>query len=143
VSLIANKYGLKKNPLTGKDSQRVPGTGPAGYRVPEYLLHGPEGSVTKRGWVVEVKASSGTKFGDLPSRDRKQIKDYVSYAKQLRSDATAMSDKDFTARYGANAVSARELYKNAHVQVFSDLPAPKSGKYKKMMDDGYLRWEQG
>jgi hypothetical protein len=125
---IVSKYtGVPRN--VGPNRQRIPGTGKGGYRIPDLIVRGPQGSIRVRGTIVEVKASSGTKFGDLSGRSRDQIEDAVNYVRKLRDEATLEQEP-----------AIKSLLEKAHVEVFSDLPQPKSGRFADMIEEEVLVW---
>jgi len=127
--LVSEHTGVPRNPQ-GPGQQTIPGSGSGGTRVPDLKVRGPEGSVRLRGTVIEVKASRGTSFGDLSDRSRKQLLDAVAYARRLRARADMVKDGQ-----------TRTLLENARVEVFSDLPAPTSGKFADLVEQGLIEWK--
>ncbi|MEX1027029.1 MAG: RHS repeat-associated core domain-containing protein, partial [Candidatus Paceibacterota bacterium] len=127
--IVSDATGIPRNPQ-GAGQQTIPGTGRGGVRIPDLKVRGAQGSVRLRGSVVEVKASRGTTFGDLSSRSRDQIRDAVDYVQRLRSKASLVKDPEF-----------KDLLRRARVEVFSDLPAPKSGEFADLLRDGLLEWK--
>lgn len=127
--IVAEATGVPRNPQ-GPGQQSIPGSGPGGVRIPDLKVRGPDGSLRLRGTVVEVKASTGTKFGDLSQRARDQIRDAVDYVKAVRQKSSLVKEP-----------ATKELLQNAKVEVFSDLPAPTRGEFKNLIDQGLLEWK--
>ena len=127
--IVAEEIGVPRNEK-GPGQQTIPGSGKRGYRILDFPHRGPQGSIRIRGTVVEVKASTGSKFGDLSGESRRQIKDAVAFVEQLRSKASLAKDP-----------WVKRLLRNAHVEVFSDLPEPKSGTFTTLIDQKLLEWK--
>jgi hypothetical protein len=87
--------------------------------------------VRQVGAVIEVKASRGTKFGDLSGLSRQQIKDAVEFVRRLQGKAVLVKDP-----------ALKAVVENAHVKVFSDLPLPKRGTFARLIKQEILVWEQ-
>ena len=121
---VSRSTGVPLNPQ-GPGQQTIPGSGPGGVRVPDLKVRGQEGSVRLRGTIVEVKASTGSTFGDLSHRSRQQIREAVDYARRLRSKAYLVKDPEVT-----------NLLRNARVEIFTDLPAPTSGQFARLREQG-------
>jgi len=66
VEIVSKFTGVPPNPQ-GPDQQTIPGSGRKGIRIPDLKVRGRDGSVRVRGTVVEVKASTSTKFRTLSS----------------------------------------------------------------------------
>ena len=126
---VSADTGVPLNPQ-GAGRQTIPGSGPGGFRIPDLLFRGPQGSVRLRGSVVEVKASRGTKFGDLSKRSRDQIRDAVDYLRGLREKASLVDDAE-----------TKQLLRNARVEVFSDLPMPTRGEFARLIERGLVEWK--
>jgi hypothetical protein len=125
--IVSEEIGVRRN-LPGPQQQRIPGSGRGGFRILDFPHRGQEGSVRLRGTVVEVKASAtGTKFGDLSDRSRQQIKDAIEFVLTLRSKASLVKDP-----------TVKALLEKAHVEVFSDLPRPKTGQFATLIEDKLL-----
>lgn len=86
---VSRSTGVPLNPQ-GPGQQTIPGSGRGGVRVPDLKVRGQEGLVRLRGTIVEVKASTGSTFGDLSHRSRPQIRDAVEDARRLRSKAKVL-----------------------------------------------------
>jgi hypothetical protein len=127
--IISELTGLPLN-KPGPHQQRIPGSGPGGYRIPDFPVRGPHGSVRKFGAVIEVKASTGTRFGQLSGRSRHQLLDYVKLVQRPRDKATLVKDP-----------VVRELLQNAHVRFHTDLPMPKSGPFAELIEQDVLHWK--
>lgn len=116
---MAEKLGLERNPL-GRAGDTIPGSGPGQVRYPEFRVEGPEGSLAKRGSIVEVKAShEASSRSGLSARDRAQLRDYVTHVRALRAEGTVPAAK---------------------VEVFSDYRAPVRGEFRRYIDQGLLEW---
>jgi hypothetical protein len=127
--IVSEATGVPRN--QGPNRQKIPGSGPGGFRIPDFPVRGPEGSVRQVGAVIEVKASRGTKFGDLSGLSRQQIKDAVEFVRRLRGKAGLVKDP-----------ALKAVVENAHVKVFSDLPLPKRGTFARLIKQEILVWEQ-
>jgi RHS repeat-associated protein len=123
--LVSKHTGVPLN----EAGQTIPGSGKGGVRVPDFPVRGPKGSIRHRGSVMEVKASHLKNFGDMSSRSRKQILDMVAYARRLRARAGMVQDPKY-----------RKILENAHVEVFSDLAAPTSGRFFRLIEQGLIKW---
>lgn len=124
--LVSEHTGVPLN----RSGQRIPGSGPGGFREPDLQVRGRTGSLRLRGSVVEVKASRYSNFGDLPGRGRAQILDDLAYVRRLRAKASLVRDP-----------SVRAILENAHVDVFSDLAAPTRGRFLQLMRQGLIKWQ--
>jgi hypothetical protein len=129
VDRVAAATGASPN-RSGPRQQTIPGSGRGGFRLLDFLHRGPDGSIRLRGTIIEVKASTGTKFGDLSGRSRKQILDAVEFVVTLRSKVNLVKDPTFKA-----------LLRNARVEVFSDLPKPITGQFAALIRDKLLEWK--
>jgi hypothetical protein len=69
--LVSELAGIPRN-APGPNQQSIPGSGPGEIRYPDLLVRGRDGSLRIRGSIVEVKASTGSTFGDLSQRSRQQ-----------------------------------------------------------------------
>jgi len=123
--LVSGHTGVSLN----RTRQTIPGSGPGGVRIPDFPVRGPQGSVRLRGSVMEVKASRLKNFGDLSSRSRAQILDAVAYARRLRARSGMVRNPQ-----------TRAILENAHVEIFSDLAAPTSGRFYRLMEQGLIKW---
>lgn len=128
--VVSEATGVPLNPR-GPQEQRIPGTGPGGYRVPDLKPSGPEGSILNRGTIIEIKASSDKKFKSLSARSRRQILDAVKRVNRLREKARFVKDP---------AKSA--LLERAHVEVFTDLDPPQTGKFFDLIEKRLIRWKR-
>lgn len=129
--LISDHIGIPRNTL-GKAGDTIPGSGPGGVRYPEYPVNGPNGTLAKRGSIVEVKAShSGNPRSGLSTRDRAQIRDYIEYARDLRRRAATETDPVLRAQM-----------EKAKVELFTDYPKPTRGEFKRYADEGILDWKE-
>ena len=126
--MVSEATGIPRN-TPGPKQQTIRGSGPGGMRLPDLVVRGPRGSVRLRGTVVEVKASTGDKFGALSERSREQIRDAVAYVEKLRKKASLVKNPTW-----------RSVLLNAHVEVFSDLPQPKSGEFAKLIARNRIKW---
>ena len=127
--IVSEEAGVPRN-LPGPRQQTIPGSGPGGFRILDFPHRGREGSIRLRGTVIEVKASAGTKFGDLSGRSRQQIKDAINYVWSLRSKASLVKNP-----------AVKALLENAHVEVFSDLAKPKRGEFAELIRKDLLEWK--
>jgi hypothetical protein len=129
--LVAEHTGIPRNPLKRSGKGTVPGTGEGGFRVPELQVHGPEGSLLKRGSIIEVKATrSASARSGLSGRDRRQIRDYIRYARDLQRRAAAETDPVLRGRM-----------ENAKVELFTDYPKPTRGEFADYIEEGILDWK--
>jgi hypothetical protein len=126
--IVSDVTGLPRN--EGPRRQKIPGSGKKGFRIPDFPVRGPQGSVRQRGTIIEVKASRDKKFGKLSGLSRQQIRDAVEFVRSLRDKASLVKDPTF-----------KSLLENAHVEVFSDLPQPTRGEFWKLMRKGVLDWK--
>jgi hypothetical protein len=127
---VAGQIGISRNTL-GKAGDTIPGSGKGGVRYPEFPVHGPNGTLMKRGSIVEVKASrSGDSSSGLSTRDRAQVRDYIQYARELRRRASAETDS-----------LLREKMANVKVELFTDFPAPTKGEFNNYIKEGVLEWK--
>lgn len=126
--IVSEAIGVPRN--QGPNRQKIPGSGPGGFRIPDFPVRGPNGSVRQVGAVIEVKASRGTKFGDLSGLSRRHIKDAVEFVRRLQGKAGLVKDP-----------ALKAVIENAHVKVFSDLPLPKRGAFADLIGEGILIWE--
>jgi len=115
---LVSRYTNVPRNLPGPRQQTIPGSGPRGVRVLDLIHKGEAGSIRVRGTLIEVKASTSAKFNKLSGRSRQQIKDAVEFALRMRRKATLVKDP-----------TIKSLLEKAHVEVFSDLQAPKSGYF--------------
>jgi hypothetical protein len=127
--IVSEAIGVPRN--QGPNRQKIPGSGPSGFRIPDFPVRGPEGSVRQVGAVIEVKASRGTNFGDLSSLSRQQIRDAVEFVRRLRDKVGLAKDP-----------TLKTVLENAHVKVFSDVAFPKRGEFARLIKEGLLVWEQ-
>jgi hypothetical protein len=100
---------------------------------PEYPVYGSNGTLAKRGSIVEVKAShSGDPRSGLSTRDRAQIRDYIEYARNLRGRAATETDPVLRAQM-----------EKAKVELFTDYPKPTKGEFKKYLEgeNPVLEWK--
>jgi hypothetical protein len=123
--LVSQHTGVPLN----QANQTIPGSGPGGIRIPDFPVSGPQSSIRIRGAVMEVKASHLKNFGDLSARSRAQILDAVDYARRLRARAGMVNDPEI-----------QTILENAHVEVFSDLAAPTSGRFYRLIEQGLIKW---
>jgi RHS repeat-associated protein len=130
AEVIVSKHTEVPRNLQGQGQQTIPGSGPGGERVPDLRVRGAQGSVRLRGSVVEVKASTGRNFGDLPARGRQQIRDAVEYVRRLQNKSSLVHDPKI-----------RSLLQKARVEVFSDLPAPVRGFFANLIRSGMIDWK--
>jgi hypothetical protein len=86
--------------------------------------------VRLRGTIVEVKAATGSTFGDLSARSRAQILDAVEHARRLRSKAGLVRDPQL-----------KNMLRNMRVEVFTDLPAPTRGKFARLVKQGLIEFK--
>ena len=130
--LVSDHIGIPRNTL-GKAGDTIPGSGAGGVRYPEYPVHGPNGTLAKRGSIVEVKAShSGDPRSGLSTRDRAQIRDYIEYARALRQRAATETDPVLRAQL-----------EKAKVELFTDYPKPTRGEFKQYLEGAnpILEWK--
>ena len=127
--LVSETTGIPLN-RQGRGQQTIPAS-TGGKRVPDLKFRGLEGSIRRRGTIIEVKASGLTKFGDLSKRSREQILDMVTFVRRLRAKASLVKDS-----------ALAERLKNAHVEVFSDLAAPTRGKFRDLIEEETpIKWQ--
>jgi hypothetical protein len=128
--IVARRTGVELN-VSGPEQHRIPGTGRGGYRIPDFKIWGPAGSLYQRGSIIEVKASRGNKFGDLSSLSRQQIRDGVTFVRELRASAKSISDSKL-----------KSILTQAHVEVFTDLPMPELGEFSDLITENVLKWRK-
>jgi hypothetical protein len=116
----------------GRAGDTIPGSGAGEVRYPEFPVHGPNGTLARRGSIIEVKAShSGNPRSGISTRDRAQIRDYVEYARDLRRRAATETDSVLQAKM-----------RNARVELFTDYPRPTRCEFKLYVDEGILEWKE-
>jgi len=121
---------VPRNPR-GPGQQTIPGSGKAGYRLPDLKFKGPKGSLVKRGSLIEVKASTGDDFKELSGQSRKQVKDEIAFVLKVRTKAANVKNP-----------ALRTLLQKAHVEVFSDLREPTKGPFATLIEDKVLVWRR-
>jgi hypothetical protein len=143
---VSQKLGIAQNENPNSASaDRIPSNHPeeAKTRVPDLKLWGPNGSILKKGSIVEIKASTLDTFGDMSSRSRHQTEDMISAAEEMRAIATqtspenlqkALRDKgyvipgpDWTLE---EAKQYQEALKKVKVEVYSHMNGPESGDFE-------------
>ena len=100
---ISKRTGIGRN--IGLGQQRIPGTGRGGYRVPDLKPNGPDGSLAKRGSIMEVKDRK--RVSSSP-----QIRDNVAVARAWKKIVELMPKTGDIARWIKEGIlKPRRLWK--------------------------------